>query len=332
MAMWSDGWQTHSTRRRGSRFRPRVEALEGRIVPADFHPRASTPDSIVDLTSLRTSVFLANLNGQHDTIFLQAGVYPLTLTNTAGQENAGRSGDLDLTEWGHTITFQGAGAGVTIIDGGALDRVFQVFENVTVVFRDLTIRNGLARDVGTTGVQPGVTSSFGGGILNRGGHVTLENAVVEGNVARGGDGSDGSGSGQPGGPGRYGEGGGIYSYGPLAVTGSTVRNNQALGGHGGAGSLGAVGGRGGDGGQGLGGGVFVQGLAVFTRSTISHNAAHGGAGGRGGAGAGGGVTPSLGGDGGQGVWGGGGGVFAQEDANATFTNTTVSTNTTRGGD
>src|SRR5262245_53840123 len=128
---------------RPRRFRPWAEALEGRTLPAMFNPLISAGDVVTDPASLRASVIRANANGQDDVFNLQAGVYALTRGNTSGQENAAAEGDLDLTEAGHTVTFQGAGAGITVIDaGGLFDRAFQVFANVTVVFRDLTIRNG----------------------------------------------------------------------------------------------------------------------------------------------------------------------------------------------
>ena len=68
-------------------------------------------------------------------------------------------------------------------DSRGLDRVFQVFSGVTVIFRNLTIRNGVARDGGTAGVLPDVEAGFGGGILNLG-TTTLDHVIVENNVLR----------------------------------------------------------------------------------------------------------------------------------------------------
>ena len=76
------------------------------------------------------------------------------------QENAATTGDFDLTEANRTITIQGQGLG-TIVDGRKLDRVFQVFANVTVVLRDLVIRNGLARDNGFDGSTEEAPNEYG---------------------------------------------------------------------------------------------------------------------------------------------------------------------------
>jgi len=56
-----------------------------------------------------------------------------------------------------------------------------------VVFRDLVIQGGLAQDDGSEGALAGTTDALGGGVLNNGGNVTLDNVVLQNNVARGGD-------------------------------------------------------------------------------------------------------------------------------------------------
>ncbi len=111
-------------RRRSIRTRPRLEALEDRRLLATFTALPSAVDGGPD--SLRAAVIRRTKTRQDNTIILQAGTYQLTSPNTAGQENSGTQGDLDLTCAGHTVTIQGQGAGSTIIDGGELDRVFQV--------------------------------------------------------------------------------------------------------------------------------------------------------------------------------------------------------------
>jgi hypothetical protein len=70
-----------------------------------------------------------------------------------------------------------------VIDGHQLDRFFQFFPGVRVIFRNLTITGGKAQDDGTAGAAPGTTDARGGGILNQNGFVTLEHVVVRGNVA-----------------------------------------------------------------------------------------------------------------------------------------------------
>ena len=204
------------------RTRPRrklvLESLERRDVPATFAPLAATPDGTAG--SLRDAIIQADADGQDDVITLQAGTYQLAVANVAGAASP-NTGDLDLTETGHTITIQGAGAGLTIIDGGKLDAVFAVSDNVTAALRDLTVRDG-------------ITSELGGGISN-GGILALDRVIVEQNAVVGTGGADGTAQ-------QYAErgveafGGGIYNYGTLTLTRSIVRKNKALGGTGGVGA------------------------------------------------------------------------------------------------
>jgi hypothetical protein len=72
-----------------------------------------------------------------DTIAIPAGT--ITLTGASG-ESANASGDLDITK---DLTIQGAGPGVTILDGGGIDRVFDIFA-ATATISGVTIRNGNA--------------------------------------------------------------------------------------------------------------------------------------------------------------------------------------------
>jgi CSLREA domain-containing protein len=76
----------------------------------------------------------------NDTIILPAGTIKLTIPGTL--ENEGLTGDLDIHEG---LKIIGAGMHETIIDGGQLDRVFDVhelFQYGPVEFQDLTIRGG----------------------------------------------------------------------------------------------------------------------------------------------------------------------------------------------
>jgi hypothetical protein len=290
--------------------------LENRLVPAVFNPLPTTPDGA--LGSLRADIIAANGNGQDNTINLQAGHYLLTLANSFGQENAAASGDLDLTSVGHTITIQGAGSDVTVVDAGGIDRVFQVIGNVTVVFSNLTITGGRAVDDGMAGTMPFNSVSLGGGILNSGGNVTLDHVLVEGNLAVGGVTMSGAGTNALG--------GGIWSNAALTVNNSTIENNEAIGGGGGAG--GAPLGLGGSGGIGQGGAIFVSGGTVsLTATTIDSNQALGGNGGHGQNGNSG---RPLGGNGGGGGAGEGGGLLLA-GGQLTVASSTVSTNFAGGG-
>jgi hypothetical protein len=266
-----------SARRRGARrpahCKPLFDLLEGRQLMAPFTPAAGAADGAAN--SLRAAIVLSNINGQDNTIVLQAGVYHLTTPNLGAQENSGASGDLDLAGIGHTITIVGAGAGITVIDGGGLDRVFQVMSGVTADIRDLTIQNGLARDDGDAGALPFGSNSEGGGILNQG-TAQLTGVVIQGCSAVGGAGqadamvlNDALGQG--------GSGGGIQNSGSMTLDACIVRDNKAIGGQGGDTSGVAQ-----LGGAASGGGIGNSGTMTIRQSAIVINTAIGGAGGDGG--------------------------------------------------
>src|SRR5262249_14163707 len=130
------------------RFRPGVECLEGRLAPATF--TVTTPLDVVNPNdgrlSLREVVRLANAHPGADTIVVPAGIYRLSL---AGLDDTNAAGDLDVHD---RTVFRGAGAGVTVIDGRRIDRVFDVLgsapHSITATFQNLTIRNGLTGDEG----------------------------------------------------------------------------------------------------------------------------------------------------------------------------------------
>lgn len=90
-----------------------------------------------------------------DAITLPADTYTLAIPSTG--ENSNVNGDLDINS---NITINGAGADVTIIDGGAIDRVMHTLETAVISLNNLTIRNG---QIGTV---DGVRSGSGGGILH----------------------------------------------------------------------------------------------------------------------------------------------------------------------
>jgi len=254
---------------RAARFHPSVEFLEHRCVPATITP-TTFADGGLGSGSLRDAVlqFNADTGTADDTIQLLPGTYSLTIRNVNGRhETAGLSGDLNLTQTSHRWIIQGAGPS-TIIDASQLqDRVFQIVNPGThVVFQDLVIQGGLAQDNGADGALAGSTDALGGGILNNGGNLTLDNVVVQNNVARGGMNFDGYNA----------RGGGLFSTGGSAtISDSTIANNQAVGGDGRDGYPYA-----GNGGDGTGGGIYaVGGPLNLTNTAISGSAARGGQGG-----------------------------------------------------
>jgi CSLREA domain-containing protein len=144
--------------------------------------------------SLREAIIAANASSDLDTITLIAGTYTLTITGTG--EDAAATGDLDIST---PLTITGAGPNKTIINGGAIDRVFHTISG-TVVISGVAIRNGY------------VINSDGGGIRNET-NLTLINTIVSSNVA-----TD-----------TFSTGGGIgnNSDGTLTLINSAVSNNSA---------------------------------------------------------------------------------------------------------
>jgi CSLREA domain-containing protein len=201
--------------------------------------------------SLREAILAANQNPGEDVILLHAGTYTLSIPGTG--EDAGATGDLDIQG---NLVLLGDGASTTVIDGGGLDRIFQVPAGVTAEIRDVTLRNGKA---------PGL----GGAILNAG-TLTLTRSVLSGNSSIAG-------------PEGAGSGGALYSNGTsssLTVTDSTLFGNSAQSGGGGL----AVGGNltlanvtisANHADSNFGGGLYVYGTAHSTidNITVSGNSA-----------------------------------------------------------
>ena len=150
---------------------------------------------------------------------------------------------------GKSLTIQGAGAGVTIINGGGIDGVFNISCGSTVVISRLSVRNGNATFGGgifncdfanltLTDISIGGNIAFdaGGGLLNAG-TATLTNVTISGNT------------------GAF--GGGISNTRSATLTNVTISGNTAH----------------------LGGGIENEGTAMtLTNVTISGNTADEGGG------------------------------------------------------
>jgi len=130
------------------------------------------------------------------------------------------------------LQFVGAGVEQSILDGGGTHRVLAIGISVNVNITDLTLQNGYD------------STGNGGGGINNGGNLTLIRTKVTGNSAT-----------------TF--GGGILTYGDLAILDSTISDNQTVGTNK------------------HGGGIFITGLPVVTieRTTISGNSATGPSGG-----------------------------------------------------
>jgi hypothetical protein len=121
--------------------------------------------------TLRAAVMTANRitgNVRVD-ILLPAGTFELT--RPAVGANGDDGGDLNLTDaptGNPLIVVDGAGPGVTIVDGGETDRVFRVHAGARVEMFDLTVRNGFADPI----------VSDGGGCIRNYGALRIESATI----------------------------------------------------------------------------------------------------------------------------------------------------------
>jgi CSLREA domain-containing protein len=169
---------------------------------ADFHVTA-TADEVVDdgECTLREAVIASNTNAAVDTcpagsatdtdhILLAPGRYELTIAG-AGEDDAA-TGDLDilgaLSIHGGMIDHQVVGtANDTVVDGGGLDRVFDIHEGAeTAIFNFLVISGGSAPGEDGGGIRHAAADPAPGGdcAFDR---FDIANAVIRDNsAARGG--------------------------------------------------------------------------------------------------------------------------------------------------
>ena len=211
--------------------------------------------------TLRAAVDTANLAGGSNTIIVDAGIAGQTINLTSSDTTNPAMFGPTALVIAPSDALTIEGSGITL-SGGGTQRVF--------------------------GVEAGAA-------------LTLENLTITGGVAQGGAGGNNGGGDSGAGGGGAGLGGAIFNAGTLDVVDSTLTNNQAVGGDGGAttfiGSYGAGGGGGGIGGN--GGNAFQD-----SSSSGSHGGGGGGTAGIGGAGDGGNASETAGGTGGDGGTGG----------------------------
>ena len=206
-------------------------------------------------TSLREAICAANSNPGADTItFIVNGLFMLS---GAANEDNGTTGDLDIKDG---LTINGNGLGLTIIDGGGIERIFDVFPVAAITFdlANLTLQNGDTRltafkEGGAIYMHNNVTSNFtniqiinnfsgaNGAIENRG-TLTIQSSTISGNQTIPASGSV--------------TGGGIHNSGALTINNSTISNNSV---------------------RGEGGGIFTNTangvITTINASTISGNSA-----------------------------------------------------------
>ena len=229
----------------------RVEAASFTVTSTsdavDFNPGDGVCETAAgnNVCTLRAAVQETNTLGGSDTITVPAGTYVLTIPGN--NEHAAAQGDLDVTG---VVTIAGAGALTTIIDGGGLDRVFEVTRTANATLSSLTLQNGVA---GTNSITF-FSRRAGGGISTDGDFtfrpvMTITDCIISDNRAL--------------------SGGGISagSFATTIITNTTVADNVAQ-------ESPFVGG-------GAGGGI-ISGIAAsitITNTTISGNQATQGGGG-----------------------------------------------------
>jgi hypothetical protein len=252
---------------RQPRFRPRIELLEDRSIPAILN--ATTTLDVIDpndgLLSLREAVIQANALPGADTINLPAGSYSLSLAG-AGEDNAA-TGDLDIRDG---LTIVGAGSDMTTINGAQLDRVFQIFGASLSISR-VAVTGGRSAQGAAFDTQQGAlkitqcqiwgdatlgdgADGMGGAISLVGGSLEVVQSAIWSNSAYALGGSA--------------RGGAIYNLGgAVTIVNSSLYGNVAFGYFGGSA---------------LGGGVYSSGgsLAITNSSLLGNSTANiGGAGG-----------------------------------------------------
>ena len=203
------------------------------IDDVDAAPGDGACATVGGVCTLRAAIQEANALAGPDTIVLKAKKYYLTIAGTG--EDVAATGDLDITD---SLTIKGVSSAQTIINGGALDRVFQIIVPVIVKFVNLSIQNGFVQEDGA-------------GIYNFGGTVSLTSCSLANNLSSGSAGL---------------MGGGIFSVGmgsSLKIKSSSVINNVVI-----SSTSIAYGG---------GIGVFDGGTMNISASKIAYNSATSGA-------------------------------------------------------
>lgn len=154
--------------------------------------------------SLREAVALASSTAGEHLIRLPAGVFQLSLPPMTEDDGWGSTildddfnldGDLDVY---NSLRIVGAGRGQTIIDGGAIDRVFEVFEGAALTLERLQLRNG--------------RHSYDGGAIRNQGSLSLGEVDLLNNRASNSF--------------NQARGGAIANYGSLVILRSNLQSNR----------------------------------------------------------------------------------------------------------
>ncbi len=258
-ALWFNSfvtaWKSWFSRSRRPRRRVRPgwcfspELLESRVLLSNY-AAANVPALIADINA-------ANAAGGANTIKLTAPTISPYVLTAVDNTTAGATG-LPVIAANDKLTIVGNGDSIqrSTAAGTADFRLFDVAAGATLTLKNLTLQGGLSLGTGV--------SAEGGAIYNQG-TLALSGVIVENNIAQGA-------------ASQYADGGGIYSSGTLTLTaGTTIENNEALGGVGVPGThAGLV--HPGSGGNAFGGGIYLMpgATAHLTDVDLASNTAEGG--------------------------------------------------------
>jgi len=169
----------------------------------------------------------------------------------------------DMTLINSVVTGNRAGDGGTGGTGANGGNAGGITGGSALLVINSTISNNFSGNGGNSlGNTIGATAGKGGGISGGGGVFEVFNSTISGNQS----GRGGNGAGNVGGQG--GDGGGIYSVGPLNIANTTLTNN--ITGEGGTGSSTGTGNLGGH-----GGGLYTENFVNVANCTITNNATTG---------------------------------------------------------
>ena len=212
-----------------------------------------------DQCTLRAAIMESNEIQGNNIVLLPSGTFTLTLGGN--EEESTRTGDLDILE---NLNLKGSGSDKTKIDGGLLDRVFDIKSTgqlaTVVTISGITISNGEAtsgKPFNSTGSCSAIPDC--GGAIRLAGTAVLSDVITSLNGAyRGGGIAVLANSSLEMNGGRVNEnygtdGGGIYSEGTVVLNNVMLSTNQAT----------------------IGGAILIHrgGSANIVQSTIEYNTA-----------------------------------------------------------
>lgn len=193
-----------SRRCRHARFRPTLEVLEDRLVPAVYvvtglidgagvvttSGHAGTSSDPYLATTLRAAVNAADTAGGNNTITFVSSLYkssPATATLSIAGDNTAGPSDLAITGSSHiTILGPTGNNGITLQNSGN-QRLFYISDTVSLTLENLTLTGGTAQGSSGTGGGGG-GAGLGGAVYDDGGTFVASGCTFTNNAAAGGNG------------------------------------------------------------------------------------------------------------------------------------------------